>query len=31
VVPLRSFQDWWTKFERKIENDPGFLERDEIG
>jgi hypothetical protein len=29
VVPLKSFQDWWTKFERKIENDPGFLERDE--
>ena len=27
VVPLKSFQDWWTKFERKIENDPGFLER----
>ena len=31
VVPLKSFQDWWTKFERKIENDPGFLERDEEG
>ncbi|MCJ1303433.1 hypothetical protein MMC08_006243 [Hypocenomyce scalaris] len=29
VVPLKSFQDWWTKFERKIEVDPGFLERDE--
>lgn len=28
VVPLKSFQDWWTKFERRIENDPGFLERD---
>jgi len=27
VVPLRSFQDWWSKFERRIENDPGFLER----
>jgi hypothetical protein len=27
VVPLKSFQDWWTKFERKIENDPTFLER----
>lgn len=27
VVPLKSFQDWWTKFERRIENDPGFLER----
>ncbi|KAI9879119.1 MAG: hypothetical protein M1830_009506 [Pleopsidium flavum] len=31
VVPLRSFQDWWVKFERRIENDPGFLERDEDG
>jgi protein Hikeshi len=31
VVPLKSFQDWWTKFERRIENDPGFLERDNIG
>lgn len=29
VVPLKAFQDWWTKFERKIEVDPGFLERDE--
>ena len=29
VVPLKSFQDWWTKFERKIENDPGFLERED--
>lgn len=29
VVPLRSFQDWWKKFERRIENDPGFLERDD--
>ncbi|KAL9124641.1 MAG: hypothetical protein Q9217_006049 [Psora testacea] len=28
VVPLKSFQDWWVKFERKIENDPGFLERE---
>jgi protein Hikeshi len=31
VVPLKSFQDWWTKFERRIENDPGFLERVEEG
>lgn len=29
VVPLRSFQDWWKKFEGRIENDPGFLERDD--
>ena len=31
VVPLKSFQDWWSKFERRIENDPGFLERDADG
>ena len=31
VVPLKSFQDWWTKFERRVENDPGFLEREEGG
>jgi protein Hikeshi len=31
VVPLRSFQDWWVKFEKKIELDPGFLERDDDG
>ena len=29
VVPLKSFQDWWTKFERRIENDPSFLEHAE--
>ena len=29
VVPLKSFQDWWTKFERRIENDPGFLEKED--
>ena len=28
VVPLKSFQDWWNKFERRIENDPGFLEKE---
>ncbi|KAL9610726.1 MAG: hypothetical protein Q9167_004589 [Letrouitia subvulpina] len=27
MVPLRSFRGWWEKFERRIENDPGFLER----
>ena len=31
MVPLKSFQDWWAKFERKIEVDPGFLEREEEG
>lgn len=30
VVPLKSFQDWWTKFERRVQNDPGFLERDDV-
>lgn len=29
AVPLKSFQDWWTKFEHKIKVDPGFLERDQ--
>ncbi|KAI9721923.1 MAG: hypothetical protein M1812_001879 [Candelaria pacifica] len=29
VVPLKSFQDWWVKFEKRIDLDPGFLERDE--
>ena len=28
VVPLKSFREWWVKFERKIEMDPGFLERE---
>ncbi|EEQ87279.1 hypothetical protein RJZ56_005413 [Blastomyces dermatitidis] len=27
VVPLRVFRDWWTKFESRIDSDPGFLER----
>ncbi|KAJ5893605.1 hypothetical protein N7495_005296 [Penicillium taxi] len=29
VVPLKSFRDWWTKFERRIEVDPTFLERED--
>ncbi|KAL8812264.1 MAG: hypothetical protein Q9223_001199 [Gallowayella weberi] len=28
MIPLRSFRGWWEKFERKVENDPGFLERE---
>ncbi|KAL8947846.1 MAG: hypothetical protein Q9222_005917 [Ikaeria aurantiellina] len=28
MVPLRSFRGWWEKFERRVEVDPGFLERD---
>ena len=29
VVPLKSFQDWWAKFEKRLDVDPAFLERDE--
>lgn len=29
TVPLKSFQDWWVKFEKKVELDPGFLEREQ--
>ncbi|KAL8958922.1 MAG: hypothetical protein Q9183_005742 [Haloplaca sp. 2 TL-2023] len=28
MVPLRSFRGWWEKFERRVELDPGFLERE---
>ncbi|KAI1933209.1 hypothetical protein LOZ65_000418 [Ophidiomyces ophidiicola] len=28
MVPLKSFRDWWAKFERRIDTDPGFLERE---
>lgn len=28
MVPLKSFRDWWVKFEKRVELDPGFLERD---
>ncbi|MCJ1468916.1 hypothetical protein MMC07_007546 [Pseudocyphellaria aurata] len=31
VVPLKSFRDWWVKFERRIEHEPGFLEREGDG
>ncbi|KAJ5654113.1 hypothetical protein N7490_001116 [Penicillium lividum] len=27
IVPLKSFRDWWTKFERRIDMDPSFLEK----
>ncbi len=27
TVPLRAFEEWWRKFERRVERDPGFLER----
>ncbi len=28
MIPLKSFRAWWEKFERRIEMDPGFLERE---
>lgn len=31
TVPLKAFQAWWTKFEGKIERDPGFLARGDGG
>ena len=27
-VPLKAFEDWWSKFTHKVENDPGFLEKE---
>lgn len=29
TIPLKAFQDWWTKFEKKVELDPSFLERED--
>lgn len=29
MVPLKAFQEWWRKFEKKVEHDPSFLERAE--
>ncbi|KAI9928362.1 hypothetical protein ASPWEDRAFT_38808 [Aspergillus wentii DTO 134E9] len=29
TVPLKSFRDWWTKFERRVAMDPTFLERED--
>ncbi|CZT46652.1 related to DUF775 domain protein [Rhynchosporium secalis] len=29
VVPLKAFEEWWRKFEGRVRNDPGFLERDD--
>lgn len=29
TVPMKAFQDWWAKFEKKIDLDPTFLERTE--
>lgn len=30
-VPMRSFQEWWRKFEKKVDMDPSFLERGDEG
>lgn len=27
-IPLKAFEDWWTKFNHKVESDPRFLERE---
>jgi protein Hikeshi len=27
VIPLKAFEEWWKKFERKVDLDPSFLER----
>jgi protein Hikeshi len=27
TIPLRAFQEWWRKFERRVAADPTFLER----
>jgi hypothetical protein len=29
IITLKSFRDWWTKFERKLDMDPTFLERED--
>ena len=26
VVPLKAFEEWWRKFERRVDLDPSFLE-----
>ena len=30
-IPLKAFQNWWMKFEKKVELDPSFLEREDQG
>jgi hypothetical protein len=27
-IPLKAFEEWWRKFERKVALDPSFLERE---
>lgn len=29
-IPLKAFQNWWTKFEKRIELDPTFLEKGDV-
>lgn len=29
TIPLKAFQEWWKKFEGRVERDPGFLEREQ--
>lgn len=31
VVPIKAFEDWWAKFEKKVQLDPAFLIRDSNG
>ena len=31
VFPIKAFQDWWTKFEKKVQLEPGFLLKDGDG
>jgi len=28
VIPLKAFEEWWKKFENKVDRDPSFLERE---
>ena len=27
MIPLKAFEGWWAKFENRLRNEPGFLER----
>ncbi|KXS97089.1 hypothetical protein AC578_10794 [Pseudocercospora eumusae] len=29
TIPLKAFQAWWEKFEKRVELDPSFLERED--
>ncbi|OXV08219.1 hypothetical protein Egran_04020 [Elaphomyces granulatus] len=31
IVTLKSFREWWSKFERRLDVDPEFLEREDPG